>query len=219
MDEYTSPEFPRSALLTIDLQRDWVAAVPGTPAVLPAVRRLTQAYRDAGRPVVHVVRLYLPDGSNADLSRRSLRGKANPHTPGSQLADGLGGELDPDLLLSGQLQQTGPAEHVLYKPRWSAFFRTSLLDHLAGQDVSTVVVAGCNYPNCPRATLVDATERDLRTAAVRDAISGWTEDADRELPGLGIACLDAADVIDAVRPARPSAPLPARSAPDGRSTS
>ncbi|MFI6819162.1 cysteine hydrolase family protein [Nonomuraea sp. NPDC050328] len=201
MNEYTSPEFSSSALLTIDLQRDFVADIAGTSEVLPTVRRLTHAFRQAGRPIVHIVRLYLPDGSNADLCRRTLRDKVNPHSPGSQLADGLApeGKLDPELLLAGHAQEIGPDEHILYKPRWSAFFRTRLLEHLAERAVSTVVVAGCNYPNCPRSTLVDATERDLRTVAVRDALSGWTADADRELPGMGIACLDTNEIIPALR--------------------
>ncbi|MEU8176227.1 isochorismatase family cysteine hydrolase [Microbispora hainanensis] len=215
MDEYTSPEFSRSALLTIDLQRDFVAGIAGTAEVLPAVRRLTHAFREAGRPIVHVVRLYLPDGSNADLCRRTLRGTVNPHSPGSQLATGLlpggllsggllsGGtaerELDPDLLLAGHAQEIGPDEHILYKPRWSAFFGTRLLEHLAERAVSTVVVAGCNYPNCPRSTLVDATERDLRAVAVRDALSGWTAGADREMAGMGVACLDTGEIVAGVR--------------------
>jgi nicotinamidase-related amidase len=71
--------------------------------------------------------------------------------------------------------------------------------------VTTVVVAGCNYPNCPRSTLVDATERDLRTVAVYDAISGWTTDADREMPGMGIVCLTTASVIAALPSTRTSA--------------
>lgn len=205
VDEYTSPEFSRSALLTIDLQRDFVAGIAGTAEVLPAVRRLTDAFREAGRPIVHVVRLYLPDGSNADLCRRTLRGMVAPHSPGSQLTTGLlpGGpaerELDPDLLVAGHAQEIGPDEHILYKPRWSAFFGTRLLEHIAERAVSTVVVAGCNYPNCPRSTLVDATERDLRAVAVRDALSGWTAGAGREMAGMGIACLDTGEVVAGVR--------------------
>jgi nicotinamidase-related amidase len=207
VDDYISPEFSRSALLTIDLQRDWVTEIAGTAEVLPAVRRLTSAFRASGRPIVHVVRLYLPDGSNADLCRRTLRDKAIAGSPGSQLADGLGPvrELDPDILLAGGTQQVGPDEHILYKPRWSAFFGTRLLEHLCERGVTTVVVAGCNYPNCPRSTLVDATERDLRTVAVYDAISGWTTDADREMPGMGIVCLTTASVIAALPSTRTSA--------------
>ncbi|WP_228011496.1 isochorismatase family cysteine hydrolase [Nonomuraea phyllanthi] len=147
------------------MQRDFVADIAGTTEVLPAVRRLADVFRREGRPVVHIVRLYLPDGSNAE-------------------------------------QQIGPNEHILYKPRWSAFFRTRLLEHLAERAVSTVVVAGCNYPNCPRSTLVDATQHDLRTVAVRDAVSGWIADADREMTGMGIACLDTSEVVAAIRTGR-----------------
>ncbi|WP_067690360.1 cysteine hydrolase family protein [Nocardia jejuensis] len=202
MDEHTSPEFARSALLTIDLQRDFVADVAGTREVLPAARRLVDAFRAAGRPIVHVVRLYLPDGSNAERCRRTVRDKATAYSPGSQLAEELStsGTLDPALLLTGRAQQIGPAEHILYKPRWSAFFDTALSDHLTERAVSTVVVTGCNYPNCPRATLVEATAHDLRVVAARDAISGWTRDADHEMPGMGISCLSTEEVAAAMTP-------------------
>lgn len=198
MDDYTSPEFDRSALLSIDLQRDF-ATIPGTPEIVPAVRRLLAAYRSARLPIVHVVRLYLPDGSNADLSRRAMiragTSMAAPGSPGSGLLT-TEVDLDADLLLSGELQQVGETEYVLYKPRWSAFYQTSLLTHL--QNVSTVVVAGCNYPNCPRATLIDATERDLRAVAVQDALSQWTPTATTELAALGIAVQTSNDIITAI---------------------
>ncbi|MDQ0381707.1 cysteine hydrolase family protein [Amycolatopsis thermophila] len=196
MDEYTRPEFSRSALLTIDLQQDFLD-IPGTRAVLPAVRRLTRAFLDAGRPVVHAVRLYRPDGSNAERCRRATIAAgstmAAPGSAGSQLADGLGGVLDHETLLAGEVQEFRPGEYAMYKPRWSAFFRTPLAEHLA--PVTTVVVTGANYPNCPRSTLIEATELDFRTVAVRDAISGWADAADRELAGLGIACLPEAEVL------------------------
>jgi nicotinamidase-related amidase len=34
------------------------------------------------------------------------------------------------------------------------------------------VVAGCNFPNCPRATIVEGSERDYRVVVAADAISG-----------------------------------------------
>lgn len=37
----------------------------------------------------------------------------------------------------------------MYKPRWSAFHATQLDSWLQSEKVDTVVVAGCNYPNCP----------------------------------------------------------------------
>jgi nicotinamidase-related amidase len=208
-----APHWDRGALLTIDLQRDFLddgaAAVPGTSAILPAVFRLVAAFRRAGRPVVHVVRLYLADGSNADLSRRArIRAGASiarPGTAGAQPAAGLlpaPVDLDAEALLAGRLQPAGPDEFILFKPRWNAFFGTPLDEELRARDVDTVVVAGCNYPNCPRGTLYGASERDYRAVAVPDATSGWTATAAAELSAIGVQTATSAEVTEAVQRGR-----------------
>ena len=62
--------------------------------------------------------------------------------------------------------------------------------------MNTLVVCGCNFPNCPRATIYEASERDYRIVAVTDAISGAYERGMRELEGIGAepmrteACLE-----------------------------
>lgn len=160
--------------------------------VWPAVSALVDAYRALRRPVVHVVRLYLPDGSNADLSRRAalVAGAeiVHPGSTGSQPAPGLiDAELDAELLLAGQLQQLAATEHVLFKPRWNAFYGTPLDEHLCRHGVDTVVIAGCNYPNCPRGTIFGASERDYRIVVATDAVSGWYDAATRELNDIGVA--------------------------------
>ncbi|HEY1698945.1 MAG TPA: hypothetical protein VGG75_04420 [Trebonia sp.] len=67
--------------------------VPGTDQVLSPVAALARAFRDAGRPIVHLVRLYLPDGSNADRCRRAITASGDgmlvAGSPGTRLADGL----------------------------------------------------------------------------------------------------------------------------------
>jgi nicotinamidase-related amidase len=210
MNADTEPHWGSSALVTIDLQRDFLsdgaAAVPGTSEVLPAVREVVGAFRRAGRPIVHVVRLYLPDGSNADISRRAaLRAGASiarPGTEGAELAPDLlpaGAALDTDALLGGRLQHVQGDEHVVFKPRWNAFFGTPLEGELRSRGVDTVVVAGCNFPNCPRGTLFGASERDFRAVAVSDAISGWTGTAQEELAAIGVFVVSAAEVLAAVR--------------------
>lgn len=209
LDEHTRPHYGTSALLTIDLQGDFLSGapfgVPGTTEILPAVRELADAYRAAGRPIVHVIRLYLQDGSNADLARRGLlRSGAQvviPGTPGARLAPGLLDdlELDDERLLAGELQAAGPHEAILYKPRWNAFHGTSLDRHLRALSVDTVVVAGCNYPNCPRGTLFGASERDYRAVIVNDAVSQWSDGAAREVANLGVATATTGEVVAAVR--------------------
>lgn len=175
--------------------------MPGTTEVLPELGTLLRAYRGAHRPIVHAVRLYLPDATNADLSRRTLlaggAALVHPGTPGSQLAPELDCiELDAEVLLRDRLQQVGPAEHVMFKPRWNAFYATALAEHLRDRGVDTVVVAGCNYPNCPRGTLFGASERDYRAVLVTDAVSGWTDQATSELAGLGVHTATTGQVLD-----------------------
>jgi nicotinamidase-related amidase len=207
---YTDPDFAAAALITIDTQRDVLDGgpleIPGTSAALPAMRALTQDFRAARRPIVHIVRMYEPDASNVDLCRRQLveDGATLLRTgaPGTQLAPELLPDpdlvLDGELLLAGGVQRLGPGEVAIYKPRWGAFYGTPLEDHLRAQQVSTLVFSGCNFPNCPRASIYEASERDFRLVLVRDAISGLYERGERELADIGVHLTTAAEVLDAL---------------------
>src|SRR5688572_1502005 len=66
--EATAPILESAALVTIDVQRDTLDGgpleIPGTTAALPRMAKLVEAFRRAGLPIVHVVRLYSGDGSN-----------------------------------------------------------------------------------------------------------------------------------------------------------
>jgi nicotinamidase-related amidase len=209
-DPYTVPDFASAALITIDTQCDVLDGgrleVPGTSAVLGRIGVLLEAFRDAGRPIVHVVRLYERDGSNADLCRRRAIETGThvlaPDDPGSQLAPELLPEpeltLDAELLLGGGVQALGPYEVAIYKPRWGAFYRTPLEDHLREQGISTLGFCGCNFPNCPRTSIYEASERDFRVVAVRDAISGLYERGGRELTNIGVQLMSAVELSDAL---------------------
>lgn len=204
MTSFVAPEWNSSALVVIDVQTEFVSGamtVPGTADRIPALSRLVSAFRTAGRPIVHVVRLYVPGGTDTDLPRRAeiLAGRevAAPGSDGSQIPAELlpaGAQLDPELLLAGGFQEVGPAEHIVFKPRWSAFYRTELEQHLRERGVSTVVVAGCNLPNCPRATLFDASERDYRAVIVEDATSQVTQERLHDLTLIGVIVTDVASV-------------------------
>lgn len=200
--DYTSPDLARSALVLIDVQNDFVSGpsqVDGTAELVPAMARLLAAFRAAHRPIVHIVRLYVPGGSDADPPRRAAieSGKqiAAPHTDGAAVpAELLAHPLDYDSLLAGGVQHVAAGEVVMFKPRWSAFYRTALEEHLRDLAVNTVVVAGCNLPNCPRATLFDASERDFRAALVTDATSQVTPERLADLALIGVETLTTADV-------------------------
>jgi nicotinamidase-related amidase len=197
--KYTKPDLSNSALVTIDVQRDFSlpgspAEIPGTMSVVPYIVKLLNAYRASRRPIVHIVRLYLSDGSNVDLCRRELiRGGKELVRPGSagaelvrELLPTSDTELDCPHLLGGEIQTLGPGEVVIYKPRWGAFFGTPLHDHLDGLQVNTLVVCGCNFPNCPRTTIYEASERDFRIVLVEDAVSGIYRQGKEELRNIGV---------------------------------
>lgn len=213
-DPHTAPQFDAAALITIDTQRDLLDdgafPIPGTSDAVPAMRLLADAFREAGRPIVHIVRIYEPDGSNAERCRRELlTGGARivlRDTIGFQLPNELLPDrdlkLDAELLLAGRAQSLGPREVAIYKPRWGAFYRTPLEEHLREQGVSTVVFAGCNFPNCPRTSIYEASERDFRVVVVRDAVSGLYERGEHELLNIGVVLMTADEVAGSL-----SAPL------------
>ena len=174
------------ALLIIDMQRDFV--LPGAPLCVagalpsvPVVRRLLDRARDRGWPVFHVVREHAPDGGDAEPCRRHLfragGGVCVAGTTGAAVVD----ELTPL-----------PGERKLGKTPLKGFYRTSLEDELRALGISTVLVAGTQYPNCVRGTAVDALYRDFRVIVVSDACSAQTPEVAeaniRDMRGMGIVC-------------------------------
>jgi len=200
MDErdYTRPEFNAAALVIIDTQAGFLDGsaleIPGTTPALPAMQRLAQAFRRAYKPIVHIVRIYQPDGQNVDLCRRSAvecgAEMILEDTPDCQIAGELlptgAAALDCDQLLSGGIQALTETEVVIYKPRWGAFYKTPLEAHLNSNGISTLVFAGCNFPNCPRTSIYEASERDFRIVVAQDALSGLYDRGIAELENIGV---------------------------------
>lgn len=205
-DPFTIAEYDRAALITIDIQNDTLDggtfAVPGTSSLLPRISDLCRTFRQAGRPIVHVIRIYTPDAADADRCRRSsllagkamlLKGSAG-RRPADPLLPAKDIHIDDDLLLSGAIQPIGPEEVIIFKPRWGAFYRTPFEALLREKAVSTLVFCGCNYANCPRTSIYEASERDFRITAVVDAISGINPSDIVELERIGVNCTTSAAI-------------------------
>jgi len=199
MRDYLSPERERAALIIIEAQRDFVmpdsrAKVCGTMAAVPAMCRLAEGFRAKRQPIFHFVRLYRCDGSNVDLCHRASIEEGQrvvmPGTLGAELVEALKPDpalrLDAESLLAGQPQPIGEREWILYKPRSSAFYQTTLEAQLRALGVTTLVVCGCNLPNGPRATLYAGSNRDFRMVLVTDATSGTTDEGLSELAQMGV---------------------------------
>jgi nicotinamidase-related amidase len=210
-DRYTRPLARSAALVLIDVQLDFLDSpsgdapmpVDGTRAAIPAMAKLATTFRERGLPIVHVIRLYQPDGSNVDLVRRqSIEQGARiavPGSAGSQIAAELLPnvvELDHELLLAGGFQRVGTAEHVMYKPRWGAFYDTDLDRHLRESGSNTLVFVGCIFPNCPRTSIYEASERDFRIVLVSDAISGLYDRGIEECRAIGVEVLELSETLE-----------------------
>ena len=117
-----------------------------------------------------------------------------PESDGAELVDGLKPDtsvrLDAHVLLSGEIQQIGVNEFVMYKPRWGAFYGTDLEKFLKEREIDTVVISGCNYPNCPRTTIYEASERDYRVVLARDAISRLYPKGEEEMLDIGVSLME-----------------------------
>jgi nicotinamidase-related amidase len=208
MNTCTSPEKAHLALVIIDTQQDFVIPgapgfIPGTLEALPRMVRLVEKFRQKGLPVIHVVRLYLEDGGNVDLCRRTAVAQGlkmvAPGSPGAEIMEELKPfpqvRLDAPLLLSGKLQAIGPREWFMCKPRWGAFYQTRLEEHLRALGVNTLALCGCNFPNCPRTTIYEASERDFKIILAPDAVSGIYEQALLEMQNIGVSLMTAGECL------------------------
>lgn len=208
---YLRPDYRRSALLIVDFQNDCI--LPNAPFkiaenidILPTLARLCQGMREADRPIVHIVRGYLADGSNADLRRRRALEKGltlfRPDTEGADFPSALKPQDAPALdwraLLKGNVQTLGRWDYVLYKPRWGAFYKTPLEDFLRAHDIHTLIVAGCNYPNCPRTTIYEASERDFRLVLAQDAMSRLDARGLEEMTNIGVHLATTEEILKAL---------------------
>jgi nicotinamidase-related amidase len=208
--DYTAPDFRSMALITIDVQNDFLdgqpSEIPGTSQALPKMRQVAEAFRSARLPVIHAVRLYKSDGTNVDLCRRSAIEEGavivRPGTTGAELAPPLlpaqESKLDAELLLTGAMQPLAPHEWAMYKPRWGAFFGTSLEAHLRTLRVTSLAFAGCNFPNCPRTSIYEASERDFRIVLVADAVSGLYDRGRDEMTNIGVVVMNATEIQQAI---------------------
>ena len=219
-DKYTSADWQNSALITIDTQNDFTLAnspfkITGTLEIVPKMRQVLDTFRSMRKPIVHVIRLYNFDGSNVDLCRRRAVAELGKKlvivgTKGAELVEELKLfsssssysspsssklSLDTELLLQGEPQQLSANEWIMYKPRWGAFYATPLENHLHKLNVNTVVICGCNFPNCPRTTVYEASERDFRVVLIKDATSNVYEQGLHELESIGVELMTSDDCV------------------------
>jgi len=166
-----------TALLIIDMQNDFVHErgifaqsgyrVSGYWSIIPPMKRLIEAARAAGVPVIWIGMSHneLNDGDDAWSQRRAGRNHPASCRTGTWGAD-LYHELEP-----------GMEEMVVWKHRYSAFVQTRLHQLLADRGIRTLVAAGINTNTCVESTLRDAHLIGYHVALAGDATACLFPDA------------------------------------------
>lgn len=207
LNDDTKPDFKKCAVIVIDMQNDFVlpqavSEIKGSYEIKNEIANILKTARKNEIPIIHIVRLYEKSGANADLCRRETLKRGiqivAPNTEGSDILKDLKPNekmLDFNLLIKGGFQQLSKKEWVMYKSRWGAFYKTNLENFLKSKGINTLVILGCNFPNCIRATIYEASERDFKIIAVYDAISQVYEKGLRELEAIGVCLLNEKEII------------------------
>jgi nicotinamidase-related amidase len=182
-----------TAVLVIDMQNDFVLpgaplCVSGAKATVPAIARLLDHARANGWAVVYIIRQHNASGCDAEPFRRHLfengSGFCVKGTCGAEIVDKL---------------QPKDGDYQVVKTRFSGFFKTELHELLQRLGIKRLVLVGTQYPNCIRATAVDAVSLDYGTVVCTDACSAASPEVATaniyDLEHMGIECLSLSAII------------------------
>ena len=173
------------ALLVIDMQNGFLNPasplfIAGAPATVPACRRVIDRCRDLGIPVFFITRRY-----SAETVERCRYEK--------WLAGGISLSADCAPELSDKMPfRIHPGDYEIIKPRYSAFFATSLDLILRRLKVDELILTGTTTPNCIRTTCYDGLSLDYDVTVLSDCTSSVTDEIqqanlrDMENVGAGI---------------------------------
>jgi N-carbamoylsarcosine amidase len=154
----------RPALVHIDLANAWTRpghafSCDGMDVIIPAVKRLNEAGRAKGIPIVYTTTAYaVTSGPNSDM------GIWHHKIPVEQLQLG-----SPEVAIDERIAPLA-GEQVIVKKRASAFHGTYLSGYLKAHGVDTVIITGVTMAGCVRHTTEDAIAEGFRPIVVREAI-------------------------------------------------
>ncbi|WP_421723878.1 cysteine hydrolase family protein [Bauldia sp.] len=174
-----------TALIIVDMQRDFVEDggacgvggmdVKPLQAVIPPIKAVLDAFRDAGSVVVHTRYGFKPDLSNLPESMRQQSrdaggeyGTAGPL--GRILTEGEAGfqiveELTPL-----------PGEIVIDKSTFGAFTYTDLDSTLRGKGITHCVICGVTTQCCVEGTLREAVDRGYFVLTLADCCGAFEDE-------------------------------------------
>jgi nicotinamidase-related amidase len=156
----------KSALLVIDMQNFFLdSASPtftcGGLAILPTLKQLIQAFREANRPVIYTCHVHHPDHIDAGIMEWWWEGMCIEGSEESKVHE----EIAPF-----------PKEKVVFKHRYSAFYNTDLETVLRSLGVEDLVISGIMTNLCCESTARGAYYRDYRVFFLADGTGSVNEE-------------------------------------------
>ncbi len=158
-----------TALVVIDLLSDFFDSEIWPDSIIPQSRQslvkttneLVSCCRSKQIPVIWFKQAFKPDLSDAfPHMRRSGKKYTIVGTDGCEILP----ELD-----------VKPEDHILFKSRFSAFFRTGLDELLEKHAINHLILAGITTAWCIRTTAVDAYQRDFNILIAKEGIAAFNE--------------------------------------------
>jgi ureidoacrylate peracid hydrolase len=181
MQAVAGPNIDKSAFLIVDMQNDFLHRdgsfsyfarehpeakidMPFLIGTIPNVKRLADAFRAAGRPVVYLAHVLKPDYSDASFPYWRLgmepasgnRTHCVEGTWGAQIIDDL---------------KPKEGEHLVVKKGFGGFSNTPLDTVLRNLGVTTCVVSGVTTCVCVSTTVRGGVEYNYRIILVSDAVA------------------------------------------------
>ena len=169
--------------MIIDMQNDVVEKMlPFAKNIVDNISKILEKFRSKQLPVIHVMRVHKPDGSDVESFRMDSF-KKDPFlvygTDGAEIIS----ELSPR---DGEL--------IADKNRFSAFFGTDLAKELREKKIDTLYLVGVQTPNCVRHTAVDAIGHNFNVYVVSDATASKTEQIQKsnleDMGNMGVNIID-----------------------------
>ncbi|HEX6274654.1 MAG TPA: isochorismatase family cysteine hydrolase [Polyangiaceae bacterium] len=178
---FAVPSWERTALVVIDMQRDFMEEggfgaalgndVSRLQVIVPTLQRLFAAWRARGLTMIHTQEGHRPDLSDCPPAKR-LRGK-----PGLRIGDAgpMGrilvlGEPGNDFVAELKPQ---PGEIVLPKPGKGAFCETGFDSILKERGITHLLITGVTTEVCVQTTMREANDRGYECLLVEDATESY----------------------------------------------
>jgi len=184
LEDKTHPA--RAALVTVDVQNDFChergfLGALGAPmgliqAMVPRLRRLLDAARSRGVPVIHVISHHDEEYASPVVTEQKLRHGLPMELDGRPLKDApycLKGTWGAELYGI----DARPGEEIIVKHRYSAFRGTNLDVVLRSRGIQTVILTGVATNACVESTGRDAYMHDYYLVFVDDATATTSQAA------------------------------------------